>query len=233
MPSCVPVSLDPSLVDCGHSRRRDLTQLLAEAAVGDPHAWKELIDRFGGLLLHITRRYGLTPDEVADVVQDTWLQLLTNAHQIRNPDSLPGWLTTTATRKSWEATRRRWREIPLGDCGAISSEVLDLEEPAGRDHAPAAPAASRGDAAASQASADRAAAGTRQPLVPGDQQATRHAGGLHRAGAPARAAPPARPSRGAEAGGRPSGVRVTPLIALPTGVRSGTTTKDVTRKDRS
>ena len=128
MPSCAPVRPDPTLVDGDHSRHRELTELLAEAAVGDRSAWEELVDRFEGFLLHIARRYGLPPDEAADVVQDTWLQLMANAHRIRNADSLPGWLKTTATRKSWEATRRRRREIPTADCGAALSEVFDLED---------------------------------------------------------------------------------------------------------
>lgn len=128
MSSCAPVYPDPILVDGDHSPHRELTELLTEAAGGDRSAWEELVDRFEGFLFHIAHRYGLPPDEAADVVQDTWLQLLTHAHQIRKADSLPGWLKTTATRKSWEATRRRRREIPTAGCGAASSEVCDLED---------------------------------------------------------------------------------------------------------
>ena len=75
----------------------------------------ELADRYAGLLRSIGRRYRLTPEECDDAAQSTWLALCQNAGQIRDPQSVPGWLATTMRRFSSAALRNRYRELPISD----------------------------------------------------------------------------------------------------------------------
>ncbi len=82
----------------GHS-----LQALLQAACAvdeDPAAWNELNRRFGRLLLYTARKVGLNDSDAAEVVQQTWIRLWERGHQIRDPDSLPAWLTATARRES-------------------------------------------------------------------------------------------------------------------------------------
>ncbi len=75
--------------------------LQAACAVnGDPTAWSELHRRFGRLLLYTARKVGLNDSDAAEVVQQTWIRLWERGHQIRDPESLPAWLTATARRES-------------------------------------------------------------------------------------------------------------------------------------
>src|SRR5689334_2557055 len=83
-----------------------LTDLLAAVADRDPVAWRILVHRHQRLLMHVVSRYRLPPEEVADVVQTTWLRLFENLDHIRDPERLPGWLATTASRVALVASRR-------------------------------------------------------------------------------------------------------------------------------
>lgn len=82
----------------GHS----LEALLRRACAvnEDPAAWNELSRRFGRLLLHTARKVGLNESDAAEVAQQTWIRLWERGHQIRDPESLPAWLTATARRES-------------------------------------------------------------------------------------------------------------------------------------
>jgi RNA polymerase sigma factor (sigma-70 family) len=100
-----------SLVSSGHRPPEAGTQALAGhslevllqracAVDEDPAAWTELSRRFGRLLLHTARKVGLNDSDAAEVVQQTWIRLWERGHQIRDPESLPAWLTATARRES-------------------------------------------------------------------------------------------------------------------------------------
>ena len=79
-----------------------LDALIARACAADPDpaAWQELMRRFGRLLQHTARRVGLNDSDAAEVVQLTWIRLWERGHQIREPESLPSWLTATVRRES-------------------------------------------------------------------------------------------------------------------------------------
>lgn len=81
----------------GHSLPVLLQQACGTDA--DPAAWNELSRRFGRLLLYTARKVGLNDSDAAEVVQQTWIKLWERGHQIRDPESLPAWLTATARRE--------------------------------------------------------------------------------------------------------------------------------------
>jgi RNA polymerase sigma factor (sigma-70 family) len=83
-----------------------VASLVARAGEGDGRAWEELVGRFGGMIAATGRRYGLTPADVAELQQTTWLRLVENLHRIEQPERVGGWLATTARRESLQLLRR-------------------------------------------------------------------------------------------------------------------------------
>ena len=80
--------------------------LVEKARDGDSGAWEELVARFGGMIAATGRRYRLTPSDVAELQQTTWLRLVENLHRIEQPERVGGWLATTARRESLQLLRR-------------------------------------------------------------------------------------------------------------------------------
>jgi len=110
-----------------------LETLLAQACAADPDpaAWQELIRRFGRLLLHTARRVGLNDSDAHEVAQLTWIRLWERGHQIREPQSLPAWLTATVRRESLRIALRSRRYLlsadPAGELGGrLPPAVADV-----------------------------------------------------------------------------------------------------------
>lgn len=114
-----------------------LARLVKAAADGDAGAWGQLVDRFGSLLWSVCRKYRLTEEDAADVVQLTWLRLLEHLDRIRDPQRLAGWLATTC-RHECQALLRKSRSSRsvepeqmdrLADDGSLVDEpLLSAEE---------------------------------------------------------------------------------------------------------
>jgi len=107
----VTAELRPSLIpgptdQLTHVREATVADLVARAGSGEQRAWTELVDRFGGMIAATGRRYRLTPSDVAELQQTTWLRLVENLHRIEQPERVGGWLATTARRESLQLLRR-------------------------------------------------------------------------------------------------------------------------------
>jgi RNA polymerase sigma factor (sigma-70 family) len=84
----------------------DNETLLEQAAQGDQLAWKQLVDRYDGVVRSAAGSFRLQAADVSDIAQTTWLRLVQNLHNIRDPERLAGWLAITATRESLSLLRR-------------------------------------------------------------------------------------------------------------------------------
>ena len=62
--------------------------------------------RFSGMIAATGRRYRLSPADVSELQQTTWLRLVENLHRIEQPERVGGWLATTARRESLALLRR-------------------------------------------------------------------------------------------------------------------------------
>lgn len=91
------------------SHDEEVIALVHAAAQGDREAWRGLIQRYSSLLWSVALRHGLCESDAADVVQTTWLRLLENIDDVREPARVKAWLVTTAQREAlrWVALRRR------------------------------------------------------------------------------------------------------------------------------
>ncbi len=86
--------------------------LLEALRQGDTRAKGLLFDRYAGHVERVLRRVlGLDPD-LADVLQDVFVEALTSIQDVRDPNALRSWLSSiavfTARRKIRSRVRRRW-----------------------------------------------------------------------------------------------------------------------------
>src|SRR5918992_2735990 len=83
-----------------------MTDLLLSIRDGDPAAWDEILRRYGKLVSTTVRSFRLQEADALDAVQMTWLRLAENAHRVRFPERLGGWLATTARRECLHIVRQ-------------------------------------------------------------------------------------------------------------------------------
>lgn len=76
-----------------------VTSLVTRARNGDKQAWDRLVERYAPLIWSACRRYRLGGADAEDVGQAVWLRLVEHLDDLRNPDALPGWLSTTTRRE--------------------------------------------------------------------------------------------------------------------------------------
>lgn len=75
----------------------------------------ELVRTYHSMLHAIGHQYRLTPEELDDAIQSTWLALCQHHRQIRDPQRVPGWLATTMRRSCIAAYHNRNREQLLAE----------------------------------------------------------------------------------------------------------------------
>jgi RNA polymerase sigma factor (sigma-70 family) len=76
-----------------------VADLLQGVSNGDPASWDEIHCRYGKLVSTIVRSFRLQEADALDAMQMTWLRLAENAHRVKFPERLGGWLATTARRE--------------------------------------------------------------------------------------------------------------------------------------
>jgi RNA polymerase sigma factor (sigma-70 family) len=107
---------------------REVVELVRAARTGDDRAWERLYDRFSPMLRGIARSYRLSPSDVDDVLQNSWLRLFDHIDRIREPTAVAGWLATTTRRECLRLLQLPMRESPTADPDSGStSESSDPE----------------------------------------------------------------------------------------------------------
>jgi RNA polymerase sigma factor (sigma-70 family) len=92
-----------------------LDLIVSSAAAGDNRAWALLQARFTTRIRAVARLHRLSPHDIDDVVQTTWLRLLEHIGAVRDASAVGAWLETTARRESLRLLRRTNRERPTDD----------------------------------------------------------------------------------------------------------------------
>jgi RNA polymerase sigma factor (sigma-70 family) len=113
-----------------------LGPLVRAAQAGDEGAWELLVARLTPPLRRVVRGYGLSPADVDDVVQASWMTAFTHIGRLRNADAFGGWLTVTARRASLRLMQRGTREFATDNEHVLDqvthstpeSALLDAEE---------------------------------------------------------------------------------------------------------
>jgi RNA polymerase sigma factor (sigma-70 family) len=105
-----------------------VVELVRAARAGDDHAWERLVDRFSPMLRGIARSYRLSPSDIEDVLQNTWLRLFNHIDRVREPTAIAGWLATTTRRECLRLLQLPTRECPTADPDlGDSGDSLDPE----------------------------------------------------------------------------------------------------------
>lgn len=115
----VPGQAGASHPPAGANRRDERQQRVLQLSHGALHGRREdldeLVTELTPLLWRVVRSFGLDSASAEDVVQTTWLILLTHLDQIRNSEALVGWLVTVTRRESLRLIGAGRRERPTAD----------------------------------------------------------------------------------------------------------------------
>jgi RNA polymerase sigma factor (sigma-70 family) len=87
------------------------TRLVKECLAGNEEAWSLLIEKYKALIYSIPIKYGLPPQEAADVFQATCMELLARLPDLREPRALPKWLMQVAHHESYRYKKQQQRVI--------------------------------------------------------------------------------------------------------------------------
>ena len=90
-------------------------ELVSRIRARDESVWREVRDQYESLLRWIARQCRLSPEDVDDVVQITWMRCLEHIDQLTDPERLSGWLTTICRRECIRLATKGRREIPFSD----------------------------------------------------------------------------------------------------------------------
>jgi RNA polymerase sigma factor (sigma-70 family) len=109
-------------------------ELVLACGQGNDEAWALLVARYQRLLFAIPRRAGLDEETSADILQQTFLRLLENLRNIKQPALIHAWLVTTARRETLSFLRQRQtsRQVSLEDNtpeGEARSRDIPANEP--------------------------------------------------------------------------------------------------------
>ena len=80
-------------------------RLVKDCLAGSEDAWSLLIEKYKSLIYSIPVKYGLPPQEAADVFQATCVELLARLPELREPRALAKWLMQVAHHQCY-----RWKQ---------------------------------------------------------------------------------------------------------------------------
>ncbi len=107
------------------TRTERLATALERARAGDSAGLDEIARELTPLLWHVARSQGVDRADVADVVQHSWLELVSRLDGIRSPSALTAWLVTTTKREAWRLNRRRQTPVDPATLHDVEAEVPD------------------------------------------------------------------------------------------------------------
>lgn len=102
-------------------------QLVQGCLNGDEKAWNRLIDKYKRLIYSVPVKYGLSPDDAADIFQNVCVDLFTNLSKLRKVESIRSWLITVATHKCFHHKKQQRKDVELD---AMEQEVAEEIAPA-------------------------------------------------------------------------------------------------------
>ena len=99
--------------------------LIVACQQGDELAWSTFIARYDRLLYYILDQYHLPPEEIADIVQNSFISLLDKLDGFNESYNFKAWLKTVAKRQAWRYLENRRREDVGSDENASDSIIPD------------------------------------------------------------------------------------------------------------
>ncbi len=103
------------------------SRLVQECLRGNNEAWNLLVDRYKALIYSIPVRYGLPPQDAADIFQAVCLDLFNEMGRLREAEALQAWLVRVTTHKCYHWKRQ---QAPVDDFGDDGLDQLTADSPA-------------------------------------------------------------------------------------------------------
>lgn len=113
LPDPAPTVADRTVPDPADSRHARIAALLESARAGRRESLNEIVIELSPLLWQVARAQGLERESAEDVIQCTWLNLLSHLDQIHSPIALTAWLVTATRREAWRTRAARRAEQPV------------------------------------------------------------------------------------------------------------------------
>jgi RNA polymerase sigma factor (sigma-70 family) len=123
----------PNATPPAASSRTELVFLFKLARDGDAEALALLLRELRPLVVRAVRRYLSRSSDVDDVVQDTWLTLITSWDNIHTPECLTGWVWRVATNLAIRHGRAQSATGLPDDTPDISADGAELADGVLRD----------------------------------------------------------------------------------------------------
>jgi RNA polymerase sigma-70 factor (ECF subfamily) len=106
----------------------------------EPEAWRAFVELYGPMIYAWVRRCGLSPDDAADVTQETFLALVRSIGEFvaAGPGALRGWLWTVTMNKVRDQARRqppKQQAVGGGDLQALLQQLPESPPDAESDAA--------------------------------------------------------------------------------------------------
>lgn len=108
------------------------TRLVRECLSGSEEAWSLLVDKYKALIYSVAVKYGLPPQEAAEVFQGTCVELLVRLPDLHEACALPKWLIQVAYHQccSWKRQSQRMisrdshPDLPEPETPAIAEALI-------------------------------------------------------------------------------------------------------------
>jgi RNA polymerase sigma factor (sigma-70 family) len=82
------------------------SRLVQECLRGNEDAWNMLVDRYKNLIYSIPLRYGLPPQDAADIFQAVCLDLFNEMARLRDAEALQAWIVRVTNHKCYHWKRQ-------------------------------------------------------------------------------------------------------------------------------
>ena len=96
-------------------RNERIADLMCAVKEGNDDALARIVTELSPLLWHVARAAGLSSGDAEDVVQTTWMRLLSHLDSIRTATALTRWLLVTTRREAWRVRAERRRRLPMDE----------------------------------------------------------------------------------------------------------------------
>jgi RNA polymerase sigma factor (sigma-70 family) len=94
------------------ARSARIAGLVSAAREGSQEAVGQIVAELSPLLWHVARAAGLSADDAEDVLQTSWVLLLSHLDGIHTSAALTAWLVTTTRREAWRVRAAGRRQLP-------------------------------------------------------------------------------------------------------------------------
>jgi DNA-directed RNA polymerase specialized sigma24 family protein len=85
--------------------------------MGDAEAWGALVDCYGPKVWSVTKAFGLSPEDAADVSRAAWTRMAERIHLLPKTEAFGASLLTIAKRECLALVRRSHKNVPGADAG--------------------------------------------------------------------------------------------------------------------